>query len=191
MKSTNNQAQVVDSSAVGRDGYVRVRPTWKTNRVHMMDSGGFGRYIGGLLGAMISAPILVALGDGLAFWQIVVGIVIGATIGITLGHVLARAIWGRVKRSVDAVNPRATVATQVAPGDWMMTQNDGTDRAIRIETPPEETDDPRAAVRESPEPHVRFLTSTGRYVTMPADQTVTIVDLAGDVDLPAATTLSD
>lgn len=190
MKPAKNEAHLIDSSAVGRDGYVRVHPTWKTTQIHQMDAGGFGRQIGWLLGAMIAAPVMLMIGKDLAFWQILLGIAAGTVIGALIGHTLARAVWGRLKKSIDAINPRQVVATDVAQGAWMMTRSDGTERAIRIESPAEPADDPQAEFRDEPVPHVRFLTSTGRYVTMPAEQEVTIVDLAEDVDLPAAKPLS-
>lgn len=183
MKPAKNQAQLVDSSAVGRDGYVRVRPTWKTSQIHQMDAGGFGRQIGWLLGAFISAPLMLLIGHNLAFWQILLGIAAGSILGAIIGHSLARFVWGKVKRSIDAVNPRQVAATDVVVGDWMMTRNDGTNRAIRIESAAEPTDDPQAEIHDEPVPHVRFLTSTGRYVTMPSAQEVTVVGLAEEVDL--------
>lgn len=185
MKHAANQAQLLDSNAVGRDGYVRVRPAWQVTQVQQMDAGGFGRYIGWLLGAMISAAVLTTVASDLAFWVLLLGIAGGSIVGAIIGHTLARFVWGRLKRSIDATNPRQVLASDVAAGSWMMTRNDGTDRAIRIESAPQETADPEAAIREQPVPHMRFLTSTGRFVTAPADQLVTIVDLAAEVAMPA------
>lgn len=187
MKPARNQAQLVDSAAVGRDGYVRVNPTWGVSRVHQMDAGGFGRYIGWLLGAMFTALGMVLLNDDLAFWMLLVGIAAGSIVGAVIGHTLARAIWGKLKRSIDASNPRQVLGRDVTVGNWMMTRNDGTDRAIKILSEPEHAPDPEAAIHPNPVPHVKFLTSTGRHVTVPADQSVTIVDLATDVELPAET----
>ena len=186
MKPASHQAQLIDSSAVGRDGYVRVRPTWGAGQIHQMDAGGFGRYIGWLLGAMFTALLLVLVNDDLAFWMLLVGIAVGSIIGALVGHVLARFVWGRLKRSIDAVNPRQVLGRDVEVGSWMMTRNDGTDRVIRIQSEPQEAPDPEAAIHERPVPHVRFLTSTGRYVTVPAEQSITIVDLA--VDIPTSST---
>lgn len=185
MKPAKDQAQLVDSDAVGRDGYIRVRPTWAVSQVHQMDSGGFGRYIGWLLGAMFTALILVVyFGENLPFWVLLVGITAGSVLGAFIGHTLARFVWGRLKRSIDAMNPRQVPGREIAVGSWMMTRNDGTDRAIRVESEPEPADDPEAAIREVARPHVRFMTSTGRYVTLPADQPITVVDLAAEVVLP-------
>lgn len=183
-KPAKNQARLIDSSAVGRDGYVRVHPTWKTAQIHQMDSGGFGRQIGWLLGAMITAPIMLLVSKEFAFWQILLGIAIGAIVGALLGHLIAKAVWGRLKHEIDAINPRQVVATDVTPGTWMMTRNDGTNRAIRIESAAEPTEVPQIGNQPAPAQHVRFLTSTGRYVIMPADQEVTVVELAEEVDLP-------
>ncbi|WP_106848943.1 hypothetical protein [Blastococcus sp. Marseille-P5729] len=189
-KASKNQARLIDSSAVGRDGYVRVRPTWRTSQIHQMDAGGFGRQIGWLLGAMITAPIMLLVSKNFAFWQILLGIAIGAILGALIGHVLAKAVWGRLKHEIDAVNPRQVMSTEVTPGSWMMTRNDGTNRAIRIESVAEPTEVPQIGNQATPSAHVRFLTSTGRYVIMPADQEVTLVELAEDVDLPPAKPLA-
>jgi hypothetical protein len=187
MKHARNQAQVLDSDAIGRDGYIRVRPTWSVSQVHQMDAGGFGRYIGWLLGAMFTALLLVVyLGEDLPFWVLLVGITLGSIVGATVGHVLARFVWGRLKRSIDAVNPRQVRAREITVGSWMMTRNDGTERAIRVESAPQPTQDPEAAIRDVARPHVRFLTSTGRYVTVETDQPITVVDLAVEVAMPAA-----
>lgn len=186
MKHASNPAQLLDSNAVGRDGYVRVRPTWQAGQVHQMDAGGFGRYIGWLLGAMFAAAILTTIASDLPFWVLLLGIAGGSVAGAVVGHTLARFVWGRLKRSIDATNPRQVPARSVEVGSWMMTRNDGTDRAIRVESAPEATDDPEAAMHGKPVPHVRFRTSTGRYVTAPSDQLITVVDLAADVALPAA-----
>lgn len=191
MKHAANQAQLLDSNAVGRDGYVRVRPTWQVTQVQQMDAGGFGRYIGWLLGAMFSAAVLTTVASDLAFWVLLLGIAGGSIAGAVIGHTLARFVWGRLKRSINATNPRQIFASDVQVGTWMMTRNDGTDRAIRIESAPQETADPEAAIREHPVPHVRFLTSTGRYVTAPTDQLVTVVDLAAEVVLPAVAAVDD
>ena len=186
MKYAKNQARLVDSDAVGRDGYIRVRPTWAASQVHQMDAGGFGRYIGWLLGAMFTALLLVVnLGEDLPFWVLLAGISIGSIVGATVGHVLARLVWGRLKHSIDAINPRQVAAQDVTVGSWMMTQNDGTDRAIRVESAPESTGDPEAAIREVARPHVRFLASTGRYITVERDQAITVVDLAEEVAGPS------
>ncbi|MFV0534264.1 MAG: hypothetical protein ACK5MR_11495 [Cumulibacter sp.] len=184
MKSSPTRRQPIVSSAVGRDGYVRVTPTWGTSQIHQMDAGGFGRYIGWLLGAMLTALALVLTNDGLSFWLLLVGIIVGSIVGAFIGHLLARAVWRRVKKSVTASNPRPVRGADVTIGDWMMSRNDGTDRALQIQSMPESTPDPEAALHAEPVPHVRFMTSTRRYVTVPADHTVTIVDLASDVELP-------
>lgn len=183
-KAAKNQANLIDSSAVGRDGYVRVRPTWKTSRIHQMDAGGFGRQIGWLLGAMITAPIMLLVSESFAFWQILLGIALGSILGALIGHLLAKAVWGRLKHEIDAIDPRQVVAANVTPGHWMMTRNDGTNRAIRIESAAEPAEVPQIGSQPAPAKHVRFLTSTGRYVIMPADQEVTVVELAEEVDLP-------
>ncbi len=185
MNATRKQESFRNASAVGRDGYVRVRPTWKTTQIHLMDAGGFGRYVGWLLGAMVTALLLVITDDSLPFWKLVVGIALGSTVGAIVGHTLAKLVWSRFKRQIDAVHPRRVRAAEAQPGSWMMTLNDGTNRAIRIESPAEPVADPEAAIHERPVPHVRFMTSTGRWVTVPQEQEITIVDLAETVELPA------
>ena len=184
MSSARKQESFRNASAVGRDGYVRVHPTWKATQIHLMDAGGFGRYVGWLLGAMVTALVLVLTNDDLAFWKLLIGIILGSAVGAVVGHTLARLVWGRFKREIDAQNPRGVAAEVVRPNTWMLTLNDGTNRAIRIESAAEPTADPEAAIHAEPVPYVRFLTSTGRHVVVPAAQEITIVDLAEPVDLP-------
>ncbi len=169
--------QQLRSQAVGRDGYVRVHPSWSGSRqVHMGDAPGIGRQIGWLLGAMIGAPIMLSIGRDLAFWQILLGIAISSVIGAAIAHVVFGLVWSRIKREVPATNPRTVAARDLKVGDWMMTQDDGTNRAMRVEVAPESIPDPLADSRE-PQETVRLRTSTGRALILPAAQDVTVVDL--------------
>lgn len=151
-----------------------------------MNGAGFGRITGWLFGGLVGAPILVLISDHLAFWQILLGCAISAVIGSVVGHFAAGYIWRRVRPDIDAINPRQMRALDLRPGYWMMTTNDGTDRAIRVDSLPEYTADPDAARHIKPVITITFATSTGRRLILPATQSITIIDLADPVDMVSA-----
>ncbi|PRZ29279.1 hypothetical protein CLV47_13419 [Antricoccus suffuscus] len=168
--------------AVTSEGYVRVRPTWRGRRLQQMNGAGFGRICGWLLGAFIGVLVMLAISRELNPFVLVLGVALSSTLGCVIGHVLGTRIWAMVRPEIDALNPREVPAEDLRAGQWVMTVNDGTERAIEVRGTPERVLDPRAAVSDQPADTVSVPVSTGRPIVVPADFRLTVIDLATPVD---------
>ena len=168
--------------AITSEGYVRVRPTWRGRRLQQMNGAGFGRIVGWLHGAFAGVLVMLAISRELNPLVLVLGIAFFSALGCVIGHVLGTYIWRMVKPEIDAFNPREVRAEDLRASQWVMTVNDGKERAIQVRGTPERVPDPRAAVSDRPADTVAIPASTGRPIVVPADFRLTVIDLATSVD---------